>query len=69
MVWTFAISFLAVTSSHVPPNPRLLITAFPAMLVFAHRYRGRSGTLVMVANGVLLAGMSYLTFVGNTLRP
>ena len=69
LVWTAVIAFLAVTSEFVPPNPRLLITAFPVVLVFAHRLRGRAGTWLLVANGVLLAGMSYLTFYGTTLRP
>jgi mannosyltransferase PIG-V len=69
MVWTLTIGFLALTSEYVPPNPRLLITAFPAVLVFAHYCRGRSATMLMLANGALLAGLSYLTFVGNTLRP
>lgn len=69
LVWTLAIGFLAVTSEFVPPNPRLLITAFPAVLVFAHRFRGRAAVALMVVNGVLLAGLSYLTFVGVTLRP
>ena len=69
MVWTLTIGFLAITSEFVPPNPRLLITAFPAVLVFAHRFKGRTGTALMVTNALLLAGMSYLTFVSHTLRP
>jgi hypothetical protein len=69
LTWTLAIGFLTVTSEYVPPNPRLLITAFPAVLVFAHRVRGRAGGALLVANGVLLAGLSYLTFVSVTLRP
>lgn len=68
--WTLAISFLCLTSEFVPPNPRLLITAFPAVLVFAARVKGRIGTtLLLVGNGALLIGLSYLTFVGTTLRP
>jgi hypothetical protein len=69
MVWTLSIGFLAVTSEYVPPNPRLLITAFPAVLVLAHRLRGRAATYLFVVNGLLLAGMSYLTFVATALRP
>ncbi len=68
--WTLAISFLCMTSEFVPPNPRLLITAFPAILVFAARIKGRVGTTLLLAgNGALLAGLSYMTFVGTTLRP
>jgi mannosyltransferase PIG-V len=69
MVWTFAIGFLAVTSEYVPPNPRLLITAFPAVLVFAHHFKRRAATALLVSNALLLAVLSYITFVGNTLRP
>ena len=69
LVWTLAISFLCVTSEFVPPNPRLLITAFPAVLVFAARLRGRAAVALLVGNGALLVGLSYLTFVGTTLRP
>jgi hypothetical protein len=66
VVWTAAIGFLAVTSEFVPPNPRLLITAFPAVVVFARVYRGR---WLPILNGVLLIALSYLTFYGHTLRP
>jgi hypothetical protein len=69
MVWTLGIAFLATTSEYVPPNPRLLITAFPAVLVFA-RYVGRRGYVrLIVANGVLLVLLSAITFVGHTMRP
>jgi len=68
-VWTLGIGFLAVSSEYVPPNPRLLITAFPAVLVFAYRLRGARWAVFLGANAVLLAGLSALTFVGVTLRP
>jgi hypothetical protein len=68
-VWTLGISFMAVTSEWVPPNPRLLITAFPALVVLAY-YLKRKGFYWLVAiNGVLLMVMSAVTFVGVTLRP
>jgi hypothetical protein len=66
LVWTAAIGLLAVTSEFVPPNPRLLITAFPVVIVFARAVRGR---WFLWANGVLLIALSYLTFYGHTLRP
>jgi hypothetical protein len=65
-VWTAAIGLLAVTSEFVPPNPRLLITAFPAVVVYARVVRGR---WLFAVNGVLLIALSYLTFYGHTLRP
>ncbi len=68
-VWTLGISFLAVTSEWVPPNPRLLITAFPAVIVLAYYLKRWAFGWMLLANGALLAGMSALTFVGVTLRP
>jgi hypothetical protein len=69
LVWTAGISFLAMTSEFTPPNPRLIITAFPAVLVVGRYLRGRTFTAVQVLNGGLLAGLSALTFIGTTLRP
>jgi Gpi18-like mannosyltransferase len=69
LIWTFGIALLAVTSEYTPPNPRLLITAFPAVIVLAYYLRHRGFTLLLVANGILLAGLSALTFVSVTLRP
>jgi hypothetical protein len=69
IAWTVGISFLAVTSEFTPPNPRLLITAFPAVIVLAYYLRGKAFGLLVATNGVLLAGLSALTFVGITLRP
>jgi hypothetical protein len=69
LVWTLGVSFLAVTSEFVPPNPRLLITAFPAVMALAYYVRGRAFACLALANGALLAGLSALTFVGVTLRP
>lgn len=66
LIWTAGVAFLALTSEFVPPNPRLLITAFPVVIVFARYVRGR---WLLVLNGALLIGMSYLTFYGHTLRP
>ena len=66
LIWTAGIAFLALTSEFVPPNPRLLITAFPVVLVFARFVRGR---WLLIANGALLVGTSYLTYYGHTLRP
>jgi hypothetical protein len=68
-IWTLGIGFLAVTSEWVPPNPRLLISAFPAVIVPAYYLRRRAFAWLIAANGAALAGMSWLTFVGVTLRP
>ena len=69
IAWTLAISFLAFTSSEVPPNPRMLLTAFPALLTVARYARGRWFTVIAWINGGLLVGLSLLTFYGLTLRP
>jgi hypothetical protein len=69
LVWTFGIALLAVTSEYTPPNPRLLITAFPAVIVPAYFLGRRGFSVLLVVNGILLAGLSALTFVGVTLRP
>jgi hypothetical protein len=69
ILWTLLISFLAVTSEYVPPNPRMLITAFPALMVTAHYTRGKWFTWLAWANGVALVVLSLLTFYGLTLRP
>ncbi len=69
LVWTAGVSFLALTSEYVPPNPRLLITAFPAVMVVARYLHGRAWSLVLWANGILLIVLSLCTFWGTTLRP
>jgi hypothetical protein len=68
-VWTLGIGFLAVTSENVPPNPRLLITAFPAVIVLAYYLKRWAFAVMAFAYGALLVGMSALTFVSVTLRP
>ncbi len=68
-IWTLGVGFLAVTSEFVPPNPRLLITAFPAVIVPAYYLRRRGFAVLLSVNALLLVGMSWLTFVSVTLRP
>ena len=69
ILWTLAIAFLAFTSSNVPPLPRMLITAFPALMAVGRYVRGRWFSVILWGNGILLAGLSMLTFYGFTLRP
>jgi hypothetical protein len=69
ILYTLGIAWLGMTSEYVPPMPRLLITAFPAVIVVARYVRGRPFTVLLWANSVALAGLSALTFVGTTLRP
>jgi Mannosyltransferase (PIG-V) len=69
IVWTLGISFLTVTAEYTPPNPRLLITAFPAILLVGRYVKGRAFAALFVGTGALLLAMSALTFIGPTLRP
>jgi hypothetical protein len=69
ILWSLGIAFLTLTSANIPPNPRLLITAFPLLMVAAYYLRGWTFRIVLVINGILLAGLSTLTFIGLTLRP
>ncbi|MGH2875969.1 MAG: hypothetical protein ACRDLV_06940, partial [Solirubrobacteraceae bacterium] len=69
IAWSLAIGFLGFTSSQVPPNPRMLITAFPALVMVARYSRGRWFPVIAWIMGLLLVGMSLLTFFGLTLRP
>jgi hypothetical protein len=69
IVWTLFIGLLTVTSANVPPNPRMLICAFPAIIVYARWLKGRAFTWVLLGSTVLLVAMSYVSFVGTGLRP
>ena len=69
LVWTAAVAFLALTSEYVPPNPRLLITAFPALMALAYYLRGKGWALLLWTNVGLLILLSVLTFHSTTLRP
>jgi hypothetical protein len=69
ILWTLGITFFAVTSEYVPPNPRLLITAFPALMVVARYVQGKWFAVLVFVNVWLLAGLSLLTFWSTTLRP
>jgi hypothetical protein len=69
LTWTLGITFLMVTSEYTWPNPRLLITGFPVVIVFAYYLKRRGFALMLLTNGILLAGLSALTFVSVTLRP
>jgi hypothetical protein len=69
VAWTAWVAVLTLTSANTPPNPRMLITAFPALIVVAARLRGRAFTALIAASTILLVVMSFLTFHGQTLRP
>jgi hypothetical protein len=69
IVWTLGVAFLTVTSDQVPPNPRMLICAFPLLIALAAQL-GRTGyrRLIVWSTGALVL-MSALTFYASALRP
>ena len=69
MTLTLTIGFLALVSENVPPNPRILITAFPVVLVFAHRCRHRGYVWLLGSSATLLVLTSGLTYGGRVLTP
>jgi hypothetical protein len=69
MTLTLCIAFLASVSENVPPNPRILITAFPAVLVFARQCQRRRYVWLFAANTLLRVLTSALTYGGRTLTP
>jgi hypothetical protein len=69
MAFTLGIGFLAVVSENVPPNARLLITAFPAVLVFACCCERRRYVWLITATCLLLVVTSALTYGGRSLTP
>lgn len=69
ITWTLGISFLAITSAHTPPNPRLLITAFPVVIVLAKSLGRKTFAWLSGLSVTLLVAMSAVTYVGIALRP
>jgi hypothetical protein len=68
-LYTLGVTYLMITSEYVPPNPRLLITAFPVVVVYARYIDGKRFKWLCGLMTVLLIELSALTFVGITLRP
>jgi hypothetical protein len=69
IAWTLGIAFLTLTSSNVPPNPRMLLMAFPALAIIAYKCTGKAYRRLIVTSTVLLVAMSIVSFVGTGLRP
>jgi hypothetical protein len=70
IIWTLGISFVALTAAYpFSANPRVLITAFPAVMVLGRYVTGRRFALLAAVSCAGLAGLGLLTFVGKTLRP
>lgn len=68
-VWTICVAILALTSAKTPPNPRMLILAFPVVLVVGAKLEGRAFRWALALDLLATLVMSYFTFVGIWLRP
>jgi uncharacterized membrane protein YccC len=69
MAFTLSVGVLAVISENMSPNARLLITAFPAVLVFAYRCERRRYAWLIGTTTMLFIVMSALTYGGHSLTP
>jgi hypothetical protein len=69
LAWTLCVGAVTLTSYRTPPNPRMLICAFPALMAIAARLRGRSFYALCTASVLLLVVMSPFTYWSQALRP
>jgi hypothetical protein len=69
VVYTAFVAILAMTSDNTPPNPRMLICAFPVLMAVAAPFSGRKQKILLGITLVLLVAMSIGTFEGGGLRP
>lgn len=69
LLWAAGIGFLGLISEHTPPNARLLITAFPLVIVWAVYLRRRSFPAYAVVSACVLVGTAAVTMFTPLLRP
>jgi Gpi18-like mannosyltransferase len=69
LLWTLGVAVLTLTSANTPPNPRMLICAFPAVLVIGAEAEGRGQKRLLWFTVVVTLAMSMGSFVGTGLRP
>jgi hypothetical protein len=67
--WTICVALLALTSAKTPPNPRMLIVAFPVVIVVGAALSARAYRRAMAISIATTLVMSYFTYVGLWLRP
>jgi hypothetical protein len=67
IVWACGIALITVWSVMTPPNPRMLIIAFPAVIVWARRLSSRRLWFFLIPELVLFLLTSGLTFAGRML--
>jgi len=69
ITWTLVVAALTMTSANTPPNPRMLLVAFPALMAVAAAAGRRWFRRLMAMELVVLLVESPLVFVWTTLRP
>jgi hypothetical protein len=69
VIWTIFVCALTLTSDKTPPNPRMLIVAFPLLFAVAAPRSGRSQKILLGISVILLIAMSIGTFADGSLRP
>lgn len=69
LAWTLGIALISVCTERVPPNSRMLITAFPAVLVVATYVSGRRLWLLQSVNVLLLVATAWFTFIFPRVLP
>jgi hypothetical protein len=70
LTWTAFVAVLTLTSQRTPPNARLLLCAFPAVMVFAAKIHTRRGWKITILITItLLVVMSYLTYTSYNSGP
>src|SRR5581483_5702088 len=57
IAWTLWVALLTLTSWNTPPNPRMLLCAFPVLMVYAARLQGRAFQAMLGVSTVLLVLM------------
>jgi hypothetical protein len=67
--WTVCVSILALTSARTPPNPRMLIVAFPLVIVVGKALSDRNYRKAMKYNLLVTLLATPITYVGMWLRP
>jgi hypothetical protein len=69
LVWAAGVAILTLTSGKTPPNPRMLVLAFPVTMAVGAQFSGRAYKRLMVVNVAATLVLSYFTYVGLWLRP
>lgn len=65
LAWTVGIAVLTVWSIKTPPNARMIISAFPAVTIFADRLAGKGYYVFVAVELALLVAMTGLTITGR----